>query len=415
MKASQSNLPSLLSAITFSLGAVFLFGIALLMGVAALTSVFTKAGIKAEQTILLVAFGFEGLVLLAAAFFSFQKFLQKPSADQNLSISIPHWLTAVFIIAAGGSILVGYLIGRAKAMEWFFLPLLTLPAIVLPLAALLAFGTKQLPFGTRSQTWSILGLAMTLGPLVLFTLEIFVAIVILSAAVVYVMTQPELLSQFQGLAQQFGTLNPDSEAALDLLAPLLMKPAVMVIVLIYMAVLVPAVEEIFKPIGVWLFAGTLESQAQGFALGALSGAGYALIETIGVSAQSADWASLLFSRIGTGLLHVTTSALMGGAIVLVWRERRYARLIGTYLLAVLLHGLWNSLAILFTFSNLAQLLGQAGRLSTIQPATTIAMVILAIGLSVILVTSNRKMQKTISPPPAQTEIPDEGISAEGGN
>ena len=95
-------------------------------------------------------------------------------------------------------------------------------------------------------------------------------------------------------------------------------PGVIVTVLLYISVLVPAIEEIFKPIGVWLFARRLQSAAQGFALGALSGAGYALIETIGVSGQqTGEWASLLFSRIGTGLLHITTSALVGAAIVLL--------------------------------------------------------------------------------------------------
>jgi hypothetical protein len=400
MKASQGPLASLLSALVFIGGALLLFGIALLMGFAALTSVFAGMEIKAEQTILFVALGFEGLVLLAAAFFTFQKYLQKPAADQDLSISLPNWWIAIFILGTSGAISAGYLIGeRAQTINWLVLPILTIPAIVLPLAALLALGARKLPLGARSQTWNILGLAMTLGPLVLFVSEIFVAIVILSIVVVYVMSQPDLASELQGLIQQIEFLGSTSKAALDLLGPWLTKPAVIATALIYMAVLVPAVEEIFKPIGVWLFAGKLDSQAQGFALGALSGAGYALIETIGVSPQSTDWANLLFSRIGTGLLHITTSALMGAAIVLAWRERRYTRLLGTYLLAVLLHGLWNSLAILFAFSNLAQLLGQRGGLSTIQSAMTVAMVILAMVLFTILITSNYRLRRTVSPPP----------------
>ena len=190
-------------------------------------------------------------------------------------------------------------------------------------------------------------------------------------------------------------LGPESEAARDLLSPFLTKPAVIIIVLAYTAILVPALEEIFKPLGVWLLAGKLESPAQGFTLGALSGAGYALIETIGVSSQTSEWASLLFSRIGTGLLHITTSALMGAAIVLAWRERRYLRLVGTYFLAVTLHGLWNTFAMLFTFSGLAELLGQPGLLSTLQPIIVITMSILAMGLFAILVLSNRKMRNIV--------------------
>ena len=175
--------------------------------------------------------------------------------------------------------------------------------------------------------------------------------------------------------------------------------------MLYTALFVPAVEELFKPLGVWLLARKLDSPAQGFALGALSGASYALIETIGVSGQGGEWATLLFTRIGTGLLHITTSALMGAAIVFVLRERRYLRLLGTYLLAVTLHGLWNTSAILYTFSTLAKTLGQTDRLSTIQPITMIALSLLAVGLFAILLRSNHQMQKALVPPLIEPVIP----------
>jgi hypothetical protein len=252
---------------------------------------------------------------------------------------------------------------------------------------------------------------MTLAPFILFTLEIIIGIIILIAIVAYVMTQPELASQLQSLSRQIGVVGRESEAALELLSPFLTKPAVIGIALFYMAMLVPAIEEIFKPLGVWIFAGKLETQAQGFALGALSGAAYALFETFGVSGQSAGWAILLLTRIGTGLLHITTSALMGAAIVLAWRERRYLQFLRTYFLAVLLHGSWNALAVLFSFSSLAEMLEQSGRLSTIQPAIIITMSILAVGLFAILVLSNRRLRESISPPPVQTVVPNESVDA----
>jgi hypothetical protein len=253
---------------------------------------------------------------------------------------------------------------------------------------------------------------MSLTPLILFTLEALVALFIFFVIVVYVIAQPELASELEQLSSQIMLLGPDSEEALELLAPFLTKPAVIVTALMYMAVLVPAIEEIFKPLGVWLLAGKLRSQAQGFALGALSGAAYGLIETIGVSGQTADWASLLLTRIGTGLLHITTSALVGGAIVLAWRERRYLRFVGTYLFAVLLHGLWNTGAILFSFSTVADMLDQEGRLRTIQSAMVITLVVLAIGLFVILVISNRKMQEAFVPAQASAVIAMESANIE---
>jgi hypothetical protein len=396
VKAPSNHYPSLFSSILFILGALFLLGIALLMGVTALVSLFTGTGVSANQTVPLVSFGFEAIILLAAGFFSLQKFFQKSSVDENASVSVSTWQIILLTFVAGLSLLIGYQIGEMKNLLWVILPILTVPAIVFPLGVLLVFGTRKLPFGTRWQTWSILGLAMTLAPLILFTLEIFIGIIIFAVVVAYLVTQPELAGELQRLSQEIMILGPESEATLELLGPLLTKPGVMAVTLIYIAVLVPAIEEIFKPIGVWLFAGKL-TPAQGLTLGALSGAGYALIETIGVSAQTSEWASLLFSRIGTGLLHITTSALMGTAIVLAWRERRYLQLMGTYFLAVFLHGLWNSLAIIFTFSTLAELFEQPGTLGTIQPPIMVAMVVLAIALFVILIVSNLRMRKALSP------------------
>jgi len=408
VKAPPTHYPSLFSSILFILGALSLFGLGLLMGVTALAALFSGMEVRAEQTVVPVALGFEAVVLSVAAFFSFQKFFRKSSMDAKASVAVSNWQLIILVLAAAAALLIGYQITGMKTFDWIVLPILTLPAIVFPLAVLLALGTRKLPFGTHWQTWNVLGLAMTLGPLILFTLEIFIALVIFAFVVAYVVAQPELALELQRLSQQIMILGPESEATRDLIAPFMTQPGVMAMALIYIAVLVPAIEEIFKPIGVWFFAGKLEP-AQGLTLGALSGAGYALIETIGVTSQTSEWASLLFSRIGTGLLHITTSALMGAAIVLAWRERRYLRLLATYLFAVLLHGLWNSLAIIFTFSTLAELFEQPGPLSTIQPAMIIAMAVLAAALFVILVMSNRRMRKRVSPPITEPNISSEDI------
>ncbi len=368
------------------------------MGLTALISLAQGKDVEIQQTILFVAFGFEAILLVLAAFFSFQKTLEKSSADRKISFTLTAWQMILIVIAASLSILVGSWVGGLKTVNWLVLPILTIPAVVLPLGALLALGTRNLPLATRWQSWSILGLGMTLIPFILLILEIGIAIFLFFGVIAYIMAQPELAYRLQGLSQQILVLGPQSEAALDLLSPLLTKPGVIVTALIYTALFVPAVEELFKPLGVWLLARKLDSPAQGFALGALSGASYALIETIGVSGQGGEWATLLFTRIGTGLLHITTSALMGAAIVFALRQRRYLRLLGTYILAITLHGLWNTIAILYTFSSLAKLLGQTDRLSTIQPITMIAMSVLAVGLFMILLLANHQMEKTLTPP-----------------
>ena len=397
MKTSQTHLPSLLSSLLFVLGAVLILSTGLLMGVTALLLVAQGKNIQIQQTILFVTFGFEALILFVAAFFSFQKTLQKPVADRETFFTLPPWKLILVAIAAGASILVGSWVSGIETVNWMVLPFLTIPAVVLPLVVLLALGTRGLPLGSRWQSWSVLGLGMTLIPFLLLILEIVIAIFLLFGVIAYVTTQPDLVYRLQGISQQILVLGPQSEAAQELLSPWLTKPGVIIIALVYTALFVPAVEEIFKPLGVWLLASRLDSPAQGFALGALSGASYALIETIGVSGQGGEWATLLFTRIGTGLLHITTSALMGAAIVFAIRQRRYLRLLGTYILAVTLHGLWNTSAILYTFATLAKLLGHTDLLSTIQPIPVVAMSVLVVGLLAILLSSNYRMRRTIAP------------------
>jgi hypothetical protein len=379
------------------------------MGFTAFFMFLTGEPVQVQQTILFAGFGFEALLLFAAAFFAFQKAAQNPSADQASSLSVSRWQIVIGILIAAGAILIGYRIGTIESVNWLLLPILTIPAVALPLGVLLALGSRGLPMGTRWQTWSVFGLGMTLAPFLLLILEAVIAIIIFFGVVVYVAAQPELIYELQALSRQIMILGPESEDALDLIVPFLTRPGVMVIALIYIAVIVPAIEEILKPLGVWLLAGRLDSKAQGFTLGALSGTAYGLIETISVSGQAGEWASLLSSRVGTGLLHITTSALMGAAIVTAWRERRYLRLLGTYFLAVLLHGLWNMLAMLFTFSTLAELIEQPGRLSTLQPILIAVMSVLAIVLFMILLVSNRRLQKIAPPSHSEPSVSTQSI------
>ena len=393
MKTSQTHLPSLLSALLFVLGAVVILSVGLLMGSTALLSFATGKNVEIQQTIFFVTFGFEAILLLIAAYFVFQKTLQKPSADRETFFNLPAWQILLILILASLAILIGSWVGNVEIVNLLVLPFLTIPAVVLPLAILLTLGTRDLPLGARWQFWSVLGLGMTLTPFLLFVLEIVVGIIFFLGIMAYISTQPELLYRLQALAQQIMVLGTQSETARDLILPWLTKPVVILIVLLYTSLFVPAIEELFKPLGVWLLGNKLESPAQGFALGALSGASYALIETIGVSGQGGEWASLLFTRIGTGLLHITTSALMGAAIVPALRQNRYLRLLGTYVIAIALHGLWNASAMLYTFSGIANLRNQTDRLSTLQPISVGALSILSLGLFAILLSSHARMKK----------------------
>ncbi|HAV77982.1 MAG TPA: hypothetical protein DCX53_11590 [Anaerolineae bacterium] len=200
------------------------------------------------------------------------------------------------------------------------------------------------------------------------------------------------MGELELFSRQFMFIDPESNEAIDLIMPYLTKPGAIIIAFTLFSLIVPVMEEALKPLGVWLLAGKLKTQAHGFALGALCGAGFALVETLNISGQTDQWAGVLFARIGTGAMHITTSALMGAGIVSAWHEKRYLRLFSTYLFAIFIHGLWNAVALINGFSTILAS-GQPDRAHMLLTASTIGLVILTLGLFTILLRSNLHHRK----------------------
>ena len=366
-----------------------------MLGLSSVTTFLVKNQADAQSTIFFAVFSFEGMILLIAAIIAFLKFLNKPLVEAPMSFSLSWWQIAIGVIGSGLVLWLGSQIQDLKSVNWIVLPFLSIPAIALPLWTILGAGTRNTPPSSRWRTWGVLGISMTLVPFILLILEIFIGLFIVIIVAVYISSQPALANELQRLFTQFSYINPESPDAnevLRLLIPYVTKPGTIITILVYLSILVPLVEELIKPLGVWILARKLNSPSQGFALGALSGAGYGLAETINVSGQVGDWGSLLFTRIGTGLLHITTSALMGAAIVMAWRERRYLRLAGTYLIAILLHGLWNAAAITYGISAVAGEFDQTYPFDSIHTATLISMGVLTIVLLATLLITNCKLR-----------------------
>ena len=87
----------------------------------------------------------------------------------------------------------------------------------------------------------------------------------------------------------------------------------------------------------------------------ISGAGFALFESLLNSTQLVDDTWLLVSsmRFGTTLMHMLASGMVGWGLASAWTQRKYLRLAGAYLAAVILHGVWNGLAILLATSQIS--------------------------------------------------------------
>jgi len=174
-------------------------------------------------------------------------------------------------------------------------------------------------------------------------------------------------------------------------------PSVIFLVLTFSAVVVPVIEELLKPIGVWLLAGRKLPPAAGFVAGAISGAAYGFIESLVLTTNDQQWASMMFARVGTSVIHIFTSALTGWAIVQTWGRKRYKTFFLSTFAAVCIHGLWNALIVAASFTTLASQQVISLKIPGLSHFTQIAplgLLFLTISVFILLIYSNHSLHRT---------------------
>ena len=199
------------------------------------------------------------------------------------------------------------------------------------------------------------------------------AVVILVAA----SQSPEVRELLQTLSRVLS--NPAMLSDMQFVASFAFKPAVMFGVVFILGLAIPFVEELFKPIGVWLLLKWRPSRAQAFVGGVLGGAGFGLVESLFSLPNELAWSTTVTGRIGTVGLHAFTAGLGGLALSLLFQGGQRRR--GALLFAgtVLLHGVWNFSLILSVYGAL---LTDAG-VGT-PPAATIGGIMIGAGMSALL-------------------------------
>jgi hypothetical protein len=138
----------------------------------------------------------------------------------------------------------------------------------------------------------------------------------------------------------------DPELMAQNLGQLAADPLVFAAALFGLSVFVPIVEELLKPIGVYLLMGRKLTNAQGFAIGALCGAGYALAETALISANPEDLLVGNLARFGTTAMHIFTAALSGYGLARARNQRNWLIAPAFLLMSMVLHGVWNGVAVM---------------------------------------------------------------------
>jgi len=407
MQTKQTHWASLLTLILIGTSVFFLLILVAALGVVSLMDLFAATGEAASEMISAVAFGFILLLLLLCGWFILQKTRGLEQADLPFKFPFAPWMWGVLPAIVIFSIALGGLATLAELqwLNWIVLPALTILVIVPPIWLLFGIASNGLDLGPRWRFFSIFSLGLTIGPLVMIVIELVVLFTIIISGAIYVATtQPALMSELEMLTNMM-TQGASEEALLAMLTPYLTNTTLIAIGISYIALLVPLIEELLKPLAVWLFARQIESPAQGFALGVLSGAAFALVESLNAGADgSTSWAIVVSVRTGTSVLHMMTSGLVGWGIASAFKEKRVGRLIAAYISAVLIHGIWNAAAAGTGLTALGESLGKPEWLFNFAPALVCGLLVLGIGVTAMLVASNRKLRKQLEMPLQSAEM-----------
>ena len=384
-----------LSVVQFTLsllGALGMWGIALTFAFIGLSQLFDPGLLQEEVTsVLLLAAGtgLAGSLLVPSAVYSLLNIIGRPSKIFPPGLA-RLWHPNLLIFFVPIVIFLGDQVSRSTNIAWLALPPLHILAVGIPVLWLTYLGRRKLFGGTPQREWGIFASGLVIGPALVLVVEMVAIVVIGLLGIVFIASQPDLVAEMNRLVETLNnTLSP--EEVMALVEPYLMQPVVIYAILAFVAGIVPLVEEAIKPVGVWLFAWRILTPAEGFVAGLISGAGFALFENLALSTLGGQWTAAVILRMGTGLLHIMTAGLSGWALALAWKEGRYVRLFLAYLAAVIIHSLWNGLAIVASAGDLE--LDLPVRMLEVSQWAGIGLIMITVMMAAVMIASNLALRR----------------------
>jgi RsiW-degrading membrane proteinase PrsW (M82 family) len=137
------------------------------------------------------------------------------------------------------------------------------------------------------------------------------------------------------------------------LVKLLLSPTIAITTFGLLSIPVPIIEEVLKTLAAGVVARWARPHpARAFLWGVTGGAGFALVENVFNGALGGGvegWAIVAVARFGATMMHCMTGGLVGWGWGQLWTERRPLRLLGCYVAAVIVHGMWNAITMSAVF------------------------------------------------------------------
>lgn len=274
-------------------------------------------------------------------------------------------------------------------------PWIHVAAVLIPILALIWLATHQLSTTSHRRNAGLLASGLTLGTTGSILLEMVSLLSAFMVLILFVAIKPDLANSINQLKDLFSSGMQNTTDIQALAETLLASPGAITFILLFVSFITPLIEEAFKPIGLLFFKNRGLTPEDGFIGGILSGAGFALFETMfsGFQNDPLSWLTIIVLRVGADALHMLASGLVGYSLVQSWQEENFRPLGKGYLLAVLLHGTWNCLAMLYSISDF---IPSSSWIHGFQAAGPYALAILAVLILVALGVFNRRLSHTSS-------------------
>lgn len=288
--------------------------------------------------------------------------------------------------------------GIQNGPDWArgFLPVAHVLANTAGVFFLLNIARAKTPGESPGRFWGAFASGLGLTPLVTFFLEILILFGIGLVWMVLIGLMPEVRLDLMDLASRLQTSSASPQDIQQALDRFVARPGVLFTLFTYVAFLIPVVEELLKPAAVWLLLRRKLQPWEGFLIGATSGAGYALFENLTIGSAADYWTFVTVTRLGTAAVHIFTAGLMGWGLASAFEEKKLGRALGAFLLAVVLHGVWNGLNILSALGEypaVREVLGGLG--ASLADYAPVALILIGLGCFGGLIRANKYVRRAI--------------------
>ena len=263
---------------------------------------------------------------------------------------------ASLALAGWGVLLgIGYFFSQKDSMQNWLAPL-TIAVIIIPIWWLVEFFRRGLPRSTSSREWGTLTIGLTIAPVLIIIAEIIFILVLVIGIILLINANMGGGLDITSLIGNLDLLGGGIEQLEGILYEIMQQPAIAGAVFLMVGLAAPLIEEVFKPMATWFLLNRPLKVYEGYALGLISGGAFAMLESTGIVIQmeAVDWLAAVILRAATGVLHIGLSGIVGYGFARSVKESTLKHGGVASLVAVFLHGAWNSLALfsgLSSFNN----------------------------------------------------------------